>query len=64
MGGGGGGGGGGGDGSRGINGYGMIRGLLEERACNSPYACREMLVVTKNRIKCMGGWQRQLCGLR
>ena len=26
---------------------------------NSAYACREgeMLVVTKNRTKCMGGWQ-------
>ena len=37
-----------------------------EGACNSAYACRDgkMLVVTKNRTKRMGGWQRQLCSLR
>ena len=32
----------------------------EERACNSAYACRDRLVVTKNRTKWVDGWQRQL----
>ena len=37
-----------------------------ERACNSAYACRDgkMLVVTKNRTKCVGRSQRQLCSLQ
>ena len=46
---------------------GLIDPRSGERACNSAYmyACRddEMLVVTKNRTKCVGGWQRQLCRL-
>ena len=47
-----------------------FQGLIDprsgERACNSAYACRDgkMLVVTKNRTKRVGGWQRQLCSLR
>ena len=45
---------------------GLIDPRSGERACNSAYACRDgkMLVVTKNRTKRMGGWQRQLCSLR
>ena len=48
----------------------MYQGLIDprsgERACNSAYACRDgkMLVVTKNRTKRVGGWQRQLCSLQ
>ena len=45
---------------------GLIDPRSGERACNSAYACRDgkMLVVTKNRIKRVGVWQRQLCSLR
>ena len=44
---------------------GLIDPRSGERACNSAYACRDgkMLVVTKNRTKRVGGWQRQLCSL-
>ena len=54
------------DGPYKVLGQGLIDPRSGERACNSTYACRDgnMLVVTKNRTKRVGGWQRQLCSLR